>query len=103
MGRPYNGLFVILSGILLVGIILVTYSDVSLTTPWASLDRKITQVRSTQKQLVDIVDKTIELIEVQRKMPQATVLWGPELDDSVRHYEARIKELEERLRQLSIE
>ena len=103
VGKPYNGLFVILSGILLVGIIMVSYENVTVSTPWASLDKKINEVRTTQKQLVDIVNKTIELIEVQRTMPHATVLWGPELDDSVKHYEARIKELEERLRQLATE
>ncbi len=103
IGKPYNGLFVILSGVLVVGILMIKYENVAVSTPWASLENRINQVRTTQKQIVDIVNQTIELIEVQRKMPKAAVWWGPELDDSVKHYEARINQLEQKLRQLAKE
>jgi hypothetical protein len=103
IGKPYNGLFVILSGVLLVGIIMIKFENVAVSTPWASLENRINEVRTTQKQIVDIVNQTIELIEVQRKIPKPAIMWDHDLDDSVKHYEARINELEQRLRQLAKE
>lgn len=103
VGKPYNGLFVLVSGIMLVGSTLLKYENVAVTTPWASLQTKIDAVRTTQKQIVDIVNKTIEIIDFQRKIPTPAIAWGPELDDSVRQYEAKIKLLEDRLRQLASE
>lgn len=103
IGKPYNGMFVIISGVLLVGIIMTKFENVSVSSPWVSVEARIKEIRTTQKQLVDIVNQTIELVEVQRKMPQAAVLWDESLSDSIKHYEMRIKELEQRLRQLASE
>ena len=101
VGKPYNGIFVILSGLLLVGIVLIKYENVAVTTPYVSLKREIDSVSTTQKRLVNVVNETIQLLELQRKIPKPMVMWGPELDSVRNDYELKIAEQKKKLRDIA--
>lgn len=101
VGKPYNGLFIILSAIILVAVVMAKYEGFTLKTPWASVEKEIDTLVLNQNQIRDIVEETIELIELVSEMPKPAIMWGEKSEKAKQDFLKRIEIQKNKLKNLA--
>ena len=100
IGKPYNGLFVLVSGLLFVGLLLYKFEGVNVETPWVKINKKVDSIGVDQKQIAQIMETTLDIIDLQRKIPKPTTFGGPGTEKTIKQYEEKIALQKEKLRDL---
>lgn len=65
----------------------------------ANIDQKINQIKTDQKQLSEVVEEIVELIELVREMPRLATLGGKETEKKIEEFENLIEKQKAKLRE----